>query len=679
MDMQSKIIALMASCFILIAHITHGQEDLQPIIEEVIENIVANYDEDADLSELTDRLYRLAVNPVYLNSANASTLAEIPLLSGYQVNQLLNYRKRFGSLRSIFEMQNIDGFDKTTIQLIRPFITLDEDPGSDHTRRRLYFRHDAILRNSRVIQQQKGYEPDSTQQRYIGDPLKTYFRYVISSDVGEAGITADKDAGEAFLKDPNKSGFDFYSGHVFLEDLGVVEKVALGDYSMSFGQGINLWSGFSMGKSNPVSGSMKLPNGIRPYRSATEGGFFRGAATTLKFKKISLSTFYSNQKIDANKVFNSDSSGYTVTSIDIGGYHRTANELEDENSLRETLYGINAAYDYNGLHVGITAHQSKYDHQIIPQQQMYNQFRFSGDKNLVKGLDFSWVIKKAEWFGEVSFDKDNDIAWLAGANFYLHPRLMLYMLHRNYDKRYNNLLAAATGEYSHTTNEKGWLYGMRFDIHKHWYFNGYLDIFSSQWLNYGSESPSSGKEMEAKINYIPNRKSSAYIRFFYEEKQVNSNAEGSLIQQTTLRERWKLRFHFSKTINKLDLRSRVERSFASVENEKSNGFLVYQDIIYSIDEEALKIYGRYAYFETDDYASRIYAYENDVLYAFSFPAYYNKGSRYFLMLSYKWKRMSFWLRYASTSYRDKEVILSGLNEIEGNTVSELKFQVRMKF
>jgi hypothetical protein len=43
-------------------------------------------------------------------------------------------------------------------------------------------------------------------------------------------------------------------------------------------------------------------------------------------------------------------------------------------------------------------------------------------------------------------------------------------------------------------------------------------------------------------------------------------------------------------------------------------------------------------FETDSYASRIYAFENDVLYAFSSPAYYGKGWGFYFIVNYKPKQ-----------------------------------------
>ena len=87
---------------------------------------------------------------------------------------------------------------------------------------------------------------------------------------------------------------------------------------------------------------------------------------------------------------------------------------------------------------------------------------------------------------------------------------------------------------------------------------------------------------------------------------------------------------------------------------------------------------RLQYFETDGYNSRIYAYENDVLYSYSIPAFYDKGYRYYVTFNYDLtQKLSFWLRWAQTIYRDKTSIGSGLDEIDGNKRSEIKFQVRL--
>ena len=89
---------------------------------------------------------------------------------------------------------------------------------------------------------------------------------------------------------------------------------------------------------------------------------------------------------------------------------------------------------------------------------------------------------------------------------------------------------------------------------------------------------------------------------------------------------------------------------------------------------------RLMYFETGGYDSRLYAYENDVLYSFSIPVFYDKGYRYYFNLNYDFsKKISCWFRLAQTIYKDKTSVGSGLDEIPGNKKTEIKLQVQYYF
>ena len=116
------------------------------------------------------------------------------------------------------------------------------------------------------------------------------------------------------------------------------------------------------------------------------------------------------------------------------------------------------------------------------------------------------------------------------------------------------------------------------------------------------------------------------------------------------------------------------------ESPFETGYLLYQDVAFKPKSNPFSFTFRYAIFDTKSYNSRIYAYENDVLYSFSIPAYYNRGTRTYLTVKYKIRRgIDFWLRYAITYYDNVDVISSGLEEIQGNHKQEIKAQVRFKF
>ena len=89
---------------------------------------------------------------------------------------------------------------------------------------------------------------------------------------------------------------------------------------------------------------------------------------------------------------------------------------------------------------------------------------------------------------------------------------------------------------------------------------------------------------------------------------------------------------------------------------------------------------RLQYFETDGYNSRLYAYENDVLYSFSIPVFYDKGLKYYVNINYDInKKITLWIKWAQTLYSNKTLIGSGLDEIKGSYKSEIKLQVQYKF
>lgn len=108
--------------------------------------------------------------------------------------------------------------------------------------------------------------------------------------------------------------------------------------------------------------------------------------------------------------------------------------------------------------------------------------------------------------------------------------------------------------------------------------------------------------------------------------------------------------------------------------------MIYQDVIWRPENIPWSLTARYALFDTDTFDERIYAYENDVLYAFSVPAYYYKGSRAYLLFRYQAsRRLECWLRYGMTWFANTNSLGSGLDEITGDTRSEIKVQVRVKF
>ena len=128
-------------------------------------------------------------------------------------------------------------------------------------------------------------------------------------------------------------------------------------------------------------------------------------------------------------------------------------------------------------------------------------------------------------------------------------------------------------------------------------------------------------------------------------------------------------------------RSRIELNWFDKHGKvPENGFLIFTDLIYKPLAKPFSGNIRGSYFETDGYDSRIYSFENDVLYAYSIPVFFGKGYRYYLNMQYKInKKLSCWARFAQTIYADRNEIGSGLDLIKGNKKSEIKFEIMYAF
>jgi hypothetical protein len=406
-------------------------------------------------------------------------------------------------------------------------------------------------------------------------------------------------------------------------------------------------------------------------------------ATTIAVGKFEITGFYSQKKIDANvgAVDTLNQEIGFVTSLQQTGYHRTNAEVADKNVLGEKLLGGHVEFRNNFLSVGATAYKTQFDAPVENDGQLYKKYFFTGTENFNYGLDFNLLVNKFNFFGEFSMSENGAMAYLAGMQAALSSRVSLSMLYRNYGLKYQNLYGLAFGESSQNRNETGFYSGLLLRLHKNWTFTGYADLFSFPWLIYRVDAPSKGQEYLAQLNYFVRHDVEMYFRFRSQTKNLNSAEETTMPKiEETLRQSF--RFHISYSVLPgITMKDRFEamRYKRGIQDFKY-GYLLYHDIILRPFEKPFDITLRYALFDTDTYDERIYAYENDVLYAFSIPAYYYKGSRFYLLFKYEitdW--MDFWVRFATTWYSNQNTIGTGLDEIDGSSRSEIKAQVRLKF
>jgi hypothetical protein len=519
----------------------------------------------------------------------------------------------------------------------------------------------------------------------------------------QAGFVAEKDPGEElFVSAPKRNVYsnsklaniydnlaaslpkspDYFSFHAQLNDVGIVKTLVVGDFNAQFGQGLTLWTGTSFGKSSDVAGFRKRGRGLNRYSSTDENQFLRGVGATVKVGSFLVTAFGSYKKIDANVSDSLIDGDLVFSTRPTSGLHRTPSEIANRNILWELVAGGNVNTAWKNLRLGATASLVNLEGVFEGSTQLYRQFEPDLKNRINVGSDFNYGLGNHMLYGEVSKTIDHGAGLIAGGLFRIHPQLNLSLLGRSYQKDYSPYYTAALSDGSGTANEQGVVAAVNFKPIKFWEVSGYADFFSSSWLKYGVNAPSRGQEYLVQASYSPKSSLTFNIRYRYKQKEKNQTIDSAQVAFVLPYNNQSFRLHCSfSPARSIELKSRVEFSWYNIEGSTTErGLILYQDISYRPMQSPLVLSARFAIFDTDTWNTRIYAYESDLLYSFSIPAYYSQGTRFYLLAKYSFSdRIDLWVRYSQTYFANVKKIGTGLDEIDGPTRSDIKAQIRIKF
>jgi hypothetical protein len=659
------------------------------IIEQRIEEIANSLDEgqELDYTNLFEDLAYYFEHPLNLNSANVEELRELYLLTDIQIANLQQHIARYGDLRSIYELQAIEDFDLPTIRSLTWFTTVEPVLSLKNFSMSEFWReatHDLFIRYKRNLQVQEGYlpDPDTGIPDYAGSPDYIYSRYRLNYKKSfRAGFTLEKDAGESLEKGP-----DFYSAHAMYSGQTWLRNFVVGDYQALFGQGLTCWNGLAFGKSPFISNVKRNGIGLRPYSSVQEANFFRGAGITVGKKDLELTTFFSDKRIDGNTDESADSlltdDEFIVSSLPMGGLHRTESEIANKNLVREQVFGANVKYSHRMFSVGITGLHTEINAQLLPKTDLYSMYRFYGSQNTTVGVDYQALLGNANFFGEAARSANGGFSMINGFVAALHPSLTVSSVWRYFGKDFQNTKANVFGENSLTAaNERGLYTGIQANLSSRLTLTAYADLIRYPWLRYRVDALSVATDYLAQLNYKPDKKNEIYLRYRRRENVLNSsNTDISITYPVpTLQENWRINGSYQVHPN-IQLRSRAEWSVFTQEGEKSNGFVIYQDVNYKRIGSKASFTLRYAIMDCPDWNARIYAYENDVLYAFSILPYTGRGSRVYGMVKWDVARgVDLWVRYGTFLYNQNRVITDQSADPTELVKSDVHIQLRLQF
>jgi hypothetical protein len=661
--------------------------------ETELENLAEKTDAVIEDDQHWQELDQLRRHPINLNTAAEEEMESLGFLSALQVRNFIAYRALMGDLISIYELQAIPDWDVETIRKLLPFVFLGEDKILTGTLiKRLKGGEDRLLiRSSEVLERSRGYDhpSDPAASRYLGSPMRIFFRFGYSfRNQLEYGILGDKDAGEPFGGAKQRYGFDFYSFHFFTKKLGRISALALGDFTVNLGQGLIQWQGLAFTKGSDVLAIKRQSPTLVPYRSAGEFNFHRGLGITLEKKNYRGTLFISLRGISSNQDQDTAERLDIVSSFESSGYHRTQQELADKNNMTQFAAGGHLGFSRGPLQLGINGIGYHFSSPVLKRDLPYNLYAIHGVSWSNASIDYSYTHRNIHLFGEFAVDQQLNKAFVQGALIALGQHMDAALLYRYIKPQYHALYANAFTENVSPTNEYG-LYGgitvrpvpgLQLDLS--------FDSFQFPWLRYLMDGPGHGHDFLVQFGYRPTKTWGLLTKFKYSAKTGNLQNGDRPVSPLVLLATRDWRTEFTVMLNRaIKIRSRAEIVWYNRDRQTpQEGWLSLLDIYYDPASKPFQVNGRIQYFETGSYDSRIYAFERDVLYSYSLPAFYNKGMSYYINASatlnrlfHSWRskkpQLQIWLRWAQTIYQNLQSMGTGLDEIQGRKRSEIKCQI----
>ena len=386
------------------------------------------------------------------------------------------------------------------------------------------------------------------------------------------------------------------------------------------------------------------------------------------------------QSQDSLARFDEFTSGLLLT-----GFHRTAAELANRKQLAETVGGGNLEYSSREgeFSAGMTAVNTHYDTPLLRRPEPHNRYEFSGRDNLSLGLHYSYAWRNLLLFGETARSRSGGLGTVNGLLASLATNVDAAVHVRHFAPDFHTLYGLALSENTRNINESGLYLGLKLRPVAKWELSAYYDQFRFPWLRYQSGAPSRGHDALLRLAYSPSKTSLLYVQLRQREKAFDLPGDPARplpLPAPQLRRSLLLYYNTNPT-PALEFRTRLQASQLRDDARLPwrRGYVLAQDVSVQ-PNRSVKVSARYALFDADDFDTRQFVFEQDILYAVSIPALYGQGTRVYVLTQISLNRhLTLWLRYADTRYRNQTTVGSGLEEIQGRARSEVKGQVRYKF
>ncbi len=482
--------------------------------DEFLSSYLEEFDEE-NISYIYDEMLELWNRPLDLNICSDDDIQALPMLDLHEKEALTEYLRRYRPLESVSELLLVFGWTPMTLKKVRPFFCVGKVEASPQPNlgRELHYgkwqlRQKADIRLGAAV----------VDSSYRGSRLAHAYQLVFDGGRHlQWGLCFDKDEGETWG--------DHKGGFLELKDIKALRQLIVGDFRVSFGQGLVLSSGLFGGKSTATQTLLTNTRIFRPQRSWAESGYFRGLATQVELVRntkasTTLAAFCSLQAIDTNL-----KEGY-FTSLKTDGLHRTDKDQAKHGNVQRRVCGLRLQQRYGLWQWAVNGLYYQFNYPWQPQWQAYNHFYFRG--RCGGNVSTDWRCRMGLWFwgGELAFDHHGQRAAIMHLNGKAGADMNLFISLRSFQKSYQAPFAATFSAKSAVSNEEGVFLAADCRLLPQCNIRCYVDCYRFPWLRNGVNAPSTGWDSQIEADWAVNRQFSVKLR--YKEKQQLKNAKTAL-------------------------------------------------------------------------------------------------------------------------------------------------------
>ncbi len=618
--------------------------------------------------QIIDELRKRYSQPVNINAITREELQCFPFLNEQQIENILAYVYQH-PLKTVYELQLIDGLDKSTLDYLIQLVTVEEiDTRESSSFKRILSkaRHEFSTRFDFPFYKREGYN-----DKFLGSSWYSNIRYSMqASHRIEWGINLEKDSGEPFFALGNRKGYDYLSYYFVFNNWGFLKRMIVGNYKLNFGEGLVL--GFPGFIKHSLRSLLHFPSStsLMRHSSNDEYNYLSGIAATFQCSKnIDISLFYSFRKLDAHKVDDH------IETIYKNGLHRTEDDFSNRKRLNEQLIGGNFNFSHRDLLLGFTGTYLAYNYPYYPKLKKYNLYYPRGKSFYNFGLYYRYFWKQFGIKGEIALGKKG-LAVLNNLKYHPKSNLDFLILHRFYSYTYWGIFSNAYSMNSRIQNENGWAFICQYLPSSNYSLYFSADFYSSPWWKYRISKPSKGFNGDIKIERKSKKMACSFqYAFKYKERDVKET-HGEVTLPVS---QHKLRSTFIFYLPNISLKTVVDYIyFYQASQSKSQGYHFTQCGDIALNAVHVSLQG--TFFNTNDYDSRVYVYEKGVLYNYAMSSLNGKGYRLSCVVRTDLStHMMFMLKWGDTHYFNRESIGSGMEKIDKRDKMDLQFLFRVKF